>query len=694
MIQTARYVLFRGVASTIESFRICFKCPLDCTLTLLRLPCIPHASSQATEKSLFTARSDDTTLTVCLDEGPAPPSLDYCVPVSAVSSVNLESSSTLSIVTNNQASMSFLSQQLCIVDSNSAELGKYFTNPGFATTDALATARSREIGKFFIPDPTAVAAAAAAKAAADASSPYRVNDTIAATGAPGNVFTLPGKTFSGACGYTNVVGFGLNLPSAIDEDAAECDVNLANVASACVASTLNSANLINSLRIANTKGSAPTLLVPTVSSMKYRSRVGGNEQVLTAVAGTTSPAAVWDDTNKICTFAVAEAHFTITHDGSGTISAVSADLVYVDALLPGGVQDVANIAAGVDASAAPNSLRQKFSVEFVKSGVAAVPKSGAPGYIVGAPLMAGTVATDPSVTSSKTAVARLTDGLPIPGAGLDGHCGTNYNSAVRFGMSQSSSCAVPMTKTGLAAFCQGTSSSGTIDAYMNVVATTAAADGVAPSAVVPSTGATSAPLPVQLTGGLYYSVLDATLSLSAKTAVVAGWADASYLNVADWKSCSTTDTSDCATALTALAAPTTAMSWDASTSTCSDVVVGVNLDVLTAKVGTMDNPQSRVSRIEAKWETASWTFVDPYASASTRQDFMLTSTVRFVEMEQASAEGVTPATPPIFPSLPADVFYPFVSAGPAGGRAAASTAWWVAAVVAFVAAAATTRQEW
>lgn len=631
---------------------------------------------------------------MCLDEGPAPPSLDYCVPVSAVSSVNLESSSTLSIVTNNQASMSFLSQQLCIVDSNSAELGKYFTNPGFATTDALATARSREIGKFFIPDPTAVAAAAAAKAAADASSPYRVNDTIAATGAPGNVFTLPGKTFSGACGYTNVVGFGLNLPSAIDEDAAECDVNLANVASACVASTLNSANLINSLRIANTKGSAPTLLVPTVSSMKYRSRVGGNEQVLTAVAGTTSPAAVWDDTNKICTFAVAEAHFTITHDGSGTISAVSADLVYVDALLPGGVQDVANIAAGVDASAAPNSLRQKFSVEFVKSGVAAVPKSGAPGYIVGAPLMAGTVATDPSVTSSKTAVARLTDGLPIPGAGLDGHCGTNYNSAVRFGMSQSSSCAVPMTKTGLAAFCQGTSSSGTIDAYMNVVATTAAADGVAPSAVVPSTGATSAPLPVQLTGGLYYSVLDATLSLSAKTAVVAGWADASYLNVADWKSCSTTDTSDCATALTALAAPTTAMSWDAATSTCSDVVVGVNLDVLTAKVGTMDNPQSRVSRIEAKWETASWTFVDPYASASTRQDFMLTSTVRFVEMEQASAEGVTPATPPIFPSLPADVFYPFVSAGPAGGRAAASTAWWVAAVVAFVAAAATTRQEW
>jgi hypothetical protein len=72
---------------------------------------------------------------------------------------------------------------------------------------------------------------------------------------------------------------------------------------------------------------------------------------------------------------------------------------------------------------------------------------------------------------------------------------------------------------------------------------------------------------------------------------------------------------------------------------------------------------------------------------------MLKSTVRFVEMDQASAEGVTPATPPIFPALPADVFFPFLSAAPAGGRAAASAAWWVALIVAFVAAVATSRHE-
>ena len=661
-------------------------------------PRIPHASSQTEETELFTARSDDTSTVVCLDEGPAPPSLDYCVASSAVSSVNLESSSTLSVVTNNEASLSFLSQQLCIVDSNSAELGKYFTDPGFASMDDIATAKTREIGKFFIPDPTAVTAAETAKSEALATSEYRVNDTIAATGSPGGVFTLPGKTFSGVCGYTNVVGFGLNLPSAIDEQYSECDVNLANLATACVGSTLNSDNLINSLTLASTKGSAPASITPTVSSMKYRSRLGGAEQTLTAVDGTLSPAATYtDDDQNIsisgrCEFAVAEAHFQITHDGAGTITAVAVDLVYADAILVDGVGAYrTNAVTGTEPFVDPNSFRQKFSVKFLKTGETPIPKSGSPGYVVGAPLLAGYVTPDPSGTSTKKAVSRLEDGLPIPGAGLDGHCGANYNSPVRFGISQSSSCAVPMTLAGLQAFCEGNvnvADDGTIDTYMAALATT---DAVAPTRVVPSTGATTPPLPAQLTDSLYYSI--------ANTVVVAGWGDASYTNLADWQACSSTNSADCATTITALEAeaPPPAMSWDADTLTCSNVVVGINLDVLTAKVGTMDNPQSRVSRVESEWEYASWTYVDAYAAAAvpaTRQDFMLTSTVHFIEMDQASAEGVTPATPPIFPSLPADVFYPFVSAGPAGGRAAASAAWWLTVVVAFVAAAVTTRQEW
>lgn len=603
--------------------------------------------------------------------------------------MNLVSSSTLSVVTNQKASMSFLSQQLCIVDSNSAELGKYFTDPGHATTEALAAARTREIGRFFNPDPTAVAAATAAKTAAAASSQYRVNDTIAATGAPNNVFTLPGKTLSGVCGWTNVVGFGLDLPSGLESQSSECHVDLVNIDStACTSGTLNSDNLVDNLRLAATKGSSPTYITPTVGTVKYRSRVGAYEQDVTAAGGVSHKDASWDAVNDVCNFAVAEAHWTITHDGAGSISAAAVDLVYVDAVQVGGTEYVANAndVSFASPSVDPNSLLQKFSVKFVKTGETAVPKSGSPGYAVGAPLLAGYAVDDPAATSEKEAVSRLKDGLPIPAAGPDGRCGSNFNSPVRFGMSQSSSCAVPLTVSGLEAFCDGTGSSGTIDAYMNVIATTAAANGVAPTA--------GAPLPAQLMDGLLFATATNGLSLSAKTALVAGWADASYVNIADWRSCSATDETDCATEVTGLTAPTDGMTWDDDTKTCSNVPVGINIDVLTAKVGTMDNPQSRVSRVELSWVYGDWKYSDAFAAASVRQDFMLKSTVRFVEMDQASAEGVTPATPPIFPSLPADVFYPFLSAAPAGGRAGASAAWWVALFVAFIAAAATARQEY
>ena len=114
--------------------------------------------------------------------------------------------------------------------------------------------------------------------------------------------------------------------------------------------------------------------------------------------------------------------------------------------------------------------------------------------------------------------------------------------------------------------------------------------------------------------GLLFATATNGLSLSAKTALVAGWADASYANIADWKSCSATDETDCATEVTGLTAPTDGMTWDDDTKTCSNVPVGINIDVLTAKVGTMDNPQSRVSRVELSWVYADWKYSDALSS--------------------------------------------------------------------------------
>jgi len=649
-----------------------------------------HACTQAVQIALFTALSSNVDSTVCLPEGPAAPSLDYCVPKSAVARVNLPKSSTLGVVTQEKADLSFLSQQLCILEDNSAELGRFFADPGHASVASLAAARTREVGKFWTADPNAVATAAAFKASAAASSQYRVNDTLTATGAPGNVFILPGATFSGVCGYTNVVGFGLPLPAALDADGVStCLVPLDDgaLATACGGSTLSATNLVTNLRLAQTKASEPAYIAVSVSSQVYRSAVGAAEVAVTGATATV-PGATYSAATGVCTFAVAEAHFTLTHDGAGSLTAASVALVFADAVDPTGVAATATATGAAAPAAAVRSLRQKFSVAFIKTGETAVPKSGAPGYVVGAPLLAGVILADPTTGSTKSAVSRLMDGLPVPAAGGDGRCGVNNKSPVLFGMSQFSSCAVPLTRSGLQAFCEGTGATGTIDAYMYALGAAAAnattSDNAAPSS--------SPPLPAQLMGGLLYATTTTGMAYAGSTAVVAGWADASYLNLADWRSCSTSDTADCGTEVAALAAPTTGMTWTAATGTCSNVPVGIALDVLTAKVGTMNNPQARVARVGASWRYASWTYADPFAAASTRQNFMLASSVRFVEMDQDSAEGVTPASPPIFPSLPQDFFYPFLSAaGPAGGRAAGVAAWWIALAAAFAVACITAR---
>ena len=89
-----------------------------------------------------------------------------------------------------------------------------------------------------------------------------------------------------------------------------------------------------------------------------------------------------------------------------------------------------------------------FCEKFVKTDETAVPKSGSPGYVVGAPLLAGYAVTDPAASSEKGAVSRPKDGLPIPAAGPDGRCGSpTFNSPVPL-WNVPVSCAMPLTVSG------------------------------------------------------------------------------------------------------------------------------------------------------------------------------------------------------------------------------------------------------
>jgi len=437
--------------------------------------------------------------------------------------------------------------------------------------------------------------------------------------------------------------------------------------------------------------------------MKYRSRIDG---VLTdTTGGDDATAATWEPvvggtpTTGLCEFAVVEAHYVVTHDGSGTIESFAVDLVFADVMNNAAwdaVYDPTAATPPLDSTwDVPSSVRVKHTVTWKLSAETVVPRSGAPGYVVGAPLLAGYKETN----SGKDAVARLKEGLAIPGAGPDGRCSVNSKSTVRFGMSQSSSCAIPLSQNNLADFCQGTGDKAVKDFLYQLISVT----GVLGESATPDNAnapASSVPLPAQLMDGLLYGTTDANYDLSGKTVMVAAWANANFENIADWTSCDTSDTTDCATELTTteqLSAPSgdLVMSWDDTTKTCKNVAVGVHIDVLTAKVGHLDHAQSKVQRVQVGWNYADWTYTDfPWdAVATARQNFMMKSTVHFVEMAQDAPEGVKPASPPVLPSLPADVFYPFLSAGPAGGRAAASAAWCVALVVAIFVALVTARGD-
>ena len=634
---------------------------------------------------------------VCLPEGRSPPSLEYCLPSSTVSRVNLLSSSSLGSVEIQKADQSFLSQQLCIKDDNSASLGKYFLDPGFATEDTLKSAVTLKSEKFWNPVPAA---------ASETQSKYRHNDTVGVVVSsggseallPGNKFVLPGATFSGVCGWTNVIGYNMPLPASSAAEDSTCLVPIDSISTMCT-TILNAKYLVNNVRLAKTPGSSATATAaPTISSMKYRSRIDG---VLTdTTGGTDATEATWNavGSSNTCKFAVVEAHYVVTHDGSGTIESFAVDLVFADVLTSTGWDAIYTSNSLAD-TGTPSSVRVKHTVTWKLSAETVVPRSGAPGYVVGAPLLAGYKETN----SGKDAVARLKEGLAIPGAGPDGRCSVNSKSTVRFGMSQSSSCAIPLSQNNLAAFCQGTGDKAVKDFLYQLISV----NGVLGESATPANAnapASSVPLPAQLMDGLLYGSTDANYDLSGKTVMVAAWANANFENIADWTSCDTSDTTDCATELTTteqLSAPSgdLVMSWDDTTKTCKNVAVGVHIDVLTAKVGHLDHAQSKVQRVQVGWNYADWTYTDfPWDDAgdgvdTDRQNFMMKSTVHFVEMAQDAPEGVKPASPPVLPSLPADVFYPFLSAGPAGARAAASAAWCVALVVAIFVALVTARGD-
>ena len=96
--------------------------------------------------------------------------------------------------------------------------------------------------------------------------------------------------------------------------------------------------------------------------------------------------------------------------------------------------------------------------------------------------------------------------------------------------------------------------------------------------------------------------------------------------------------------------------FDADTSTCSNAVVGVHVQFMTAFVGKQDNPQLKVVAARTQYILGAWQYTRGDGMA---QAFPVQSVVTWTHLPDEELKELLPPPPTIIPSLPSDFFYPF-----------------------------------
>lgn len=254
-------------------------------------------------------------------------------------------------------------------------------------------------------------------------------------------------------------------------------------------------------------------------------------------------------------------------------------------------------------------IQQSVSVSWADSTAptaALLPFSGAPGYLEGFPVLAGTK----QVSGTKSAVARYTEGLQIPAPGPGGDCDGLHSTSIGFGYNATASCMRRMTLAQLAALC---------GAGDGAVAVRAAAGAMLDAAVA---------------GGVMVGV----------------WGNSDAANVNEW------------VALSVVGWPAAAPTWSAADRTCSGIVTGYDLKIVTGVAFASDNVQKKVLYVQLCLTTGSWSFGargDPTGAWA----FPLKFTVRFSALDQGRPAAALRPAPPLAAPLPPDLFYPFLAEG-------------------------------
>ena len=585
-----------------------FECGCQCDLTagMCDPNCCCDSECSDEEKKLF---SDS-----CIPQTSSALSIPVCV-----------SGNTFESITTQQYGLQSTSAQegfLCIEEIKNPSLGVFFKPPGKLTPSLLERTGIEPEHAFGM-----VGDGSPSAPEDNNRKNYAVGDRLQVAFASkilsafGGYMPLPSVGPNGRCADTNYMRYRVPVTSNTCPRRGSC---LGSFSSAAYVEDIRIKRKYSKERGIQDTGDAAEWAPVTVSSLRHRDVDTGVVTSIDVPTNGSIPATVYDGANKVCANALLGVRYTVFYDATdATITSVSAQVL------------IGNVSA---ASATTElTMDQEYGVEYMWSD-AAYPfeepelketalvnnlqnrsRSGNPGYILGKPVLAGTVheydVVDGTETKKKKIIDAYADGLRMPlVADENGRCVASspttqrHGRLINFGHDALSGCTISVTRAQLKALCTSV-----------------------PSDLAESTLAT-VPGYFNLTTGIR----------------VGAFGNANPFNddEAEWPVMSV-DT------------PSTQGDYDDKTGKCTGMVTSADFEFLTHDVGSFASPQAKIGVARVMYRTKTINFHAVTGLDSETNDIVLTSTATFVKLKPSGLEEYIPPAPPFFPSIPHDVFYPF-----------------------------------
>ncbi len=356
-----------------------------------------------------------------------------------------------------------------------------------------------------------------------------------------------------------------------------------------------------------------------------------------------------------CSGVVTAIAYTVSFNGlSGAITGATADLVVANVTL-----SAADCAAS--AVSAPLTVSLAWVDSAAPAPAPALERSGAPGYALGAPVLAGVLITQSGAApaaaagSDKLAIAR---GVPANSRlgvfGSEMALGVSFSAAglALRGPAAGGVCAAPLAGAGVPAFgSAGLDGASVVPVTFGEdvsVSCTVALDAVALGALCAA--AAGAP-----PGYMGFWPVNASGALAALPTHVGMLGNAHPWKAWQWAGISAP-----------AAYPPAPVAFDANNGVCTGVPATLAVEFLWASVGESGNPQSRILGVRYRYISDSWALsredVRTTAPAAP-QTFAFATTVTWTQYGSSAPVPYVAPAPNVLPTLPSDLWFPFGGAG-------------------------------